>query len=288
MERSIAGAAALGCGLAAWLGGSWGGELPSPQAAAPPPATADVWLDPALADGIRLVGHYAGEGVLQCSVGRGLPPGRAVGVSRGFVSDGMLYATVDDDAGVARVHGERDGPRSVVLRWHDAWPGEVGHCTAEPARPVAVDGWVERASGERVFDGEVGTQAGIVAVDRAGGFSTRCWEGVPCSFRVRAHHRAPWGAVTWVLPDGPTYGVVLVLDRPLAGPAVVEQLAAQVADEQRMEEMPDPLELALQDRAFPEGARFVVDLWRRRELRDRHSTAGLFEGLMVTATGAER
>lgn len=282
--RHVPWAAVVGVGLGAAVSGRW--LALAPAVSHEVAATAEVaeqreaYLDPELARAVELVGHYAGEGVVHCEVGADLPPGRALGLSRGFVSDGVLSGTVADEHGVALVRGEADpadAPRRVV-RWAGAWPGEVGTCTVEPPVRVPVGGWVIDGTGERVAGAWLESPAGAVLVGDDGRFVTSCWNTVPCMLQART--AAGVGEPTWVVPDGPMYGLEVLVAAGPRGREVVAELADQVALD-RWQARADPLGLALEDPGFPDSARFVVELWESRERGARQSAAGLLEGLMV-------
>lgn len=256
-------------------------ELPG----GPGPDTRAQPLGTEMQRALELVGGYSGEGLIRCVVGELLPEGPVLGLSRGYVEDGLLTGTVSEPEGNARMQAPddmaNDEPRAIV-RWIDAWPGEEGRCDVLVPELVPVGGWVVHADGRPVTAGEVGNAVdGTWPISDDGRFEIDCWLGTRCSLAARAVMGGAWGPFQALVPEGPTDGLELILEDPEPQQDLVSYLQEQVAEHERIAEMPDPLRLALADAAMPSVARPVVEAWLAKELAERDSAAGLLDELLL-------
>ena len=293
LDRSTAFASLAGTSLAIALGAFWSGPMvdaePRPIEIQRTTEVDHPELEPALDEDLAraaaLVAEYSGEGVIHCTVGRQMLDGAPRGLRRAQVQDGVLVATVQQPAGHALVRGPfdamTDDPRFVV-RWREAWPGERGGCEVSVPERVPVDGWLVRRDGAAVATGEVRTELGVWPVLADGTFEASCWYQLPCTVQGRARPGASWSRPHTLVPDGPMYGVELVLTRPPASADVLETLEAEVVVEAAAEAMVDPFVLALADPRLPPASRPTVEAWHRQEASKRRSLAGLLEGMRVS------
>ncbi|HHO50849.1 MAG TPA: hypothetical protein ENK18_08210 [Deltaproteobacteria bacterium] len=233
---------------------------------------------------LELVGGYSGEGLIRCVVGDLLPDGPVQGLSRGYVEDGLLTGTVPEPEGDARMRSlddlANDEPRAIV-RWIDAWPGEEGRCDVLVPELVTVEGWVVHEDGSPVVSGEVGNAVdGTWPISAEGRFEIECWLGTRCALAARSAIGAAWGPFVALIPDGPMYGIELVLESSEPQQDLVGYLQEQVAEHERLARMPDPLQLALADASMPSMARPVLEGWLEEEHAERASVAGLLDELL--------
>ncbi|MEQ1505710.1 MAG: hypothetical protein ABMB14_25980, partial [Myxococcota bacterium] len=225
---------------------------------------------------LRTVAEYAGDGVIRCTVGDSLPEGPVTGLNRARVEDGVLVGAVEDPDGQARIQlladAKSDAPR-LVVQWHGAWPGEVGACDALAPQRIAVSGQVVDRAGRPVPGAEVGNLVdGATPAGADGRFVVACWRGAECPLAARRSRSEGWGEFVTVVPDAPVSGIELALDAPAPSQSLQSYLEERVAEDERLEQQPDPLKLALADPRLTPEARELIEQWSEDELEQRTLT----------------
>lgn len=222
---------------------------------------------------LQVVAEYTGDGVVRCSVGDALPEGPVAGITRGYVENGVLVGGVEDPDGQARIQYPSDAksdPPRLVVRWRNVWPGETGTCEALRPQRVAVTGRVVDALGKPVAPAEIGNVVdGTTQAGPDGRFVVACWRGAECPLAARRSVGGAWGPFVTVVPNAPVSDVELVLDATAPTQTMRSYLEEWVAEEDRLEQQPDPLRLALADPRLGPDAKALVQDWMDEQIDQR-------------------
>ncbi len=258
-------------------------EPPAPPE--PPEPPAPMAPDPTPtghAAALHALARLTGDAVLRCDAAGRLPDGPVVGLARARVEEGVLLAVVEEASGDAQIRLPEDLPSAppwAVVRWWDAW-GEAPRCLVGPPVEVVVSGRLVDADGAPVRDAEVGNAVeGGAPVGEDGSFAVRCWRDSACALGSRRVGELGFGGLEVVAPAGDVEGLILRFEAPSPSLDLKGWVEQRVEEGERLEDQPDPLELASKDPALDEEARAVLLEWIEQQAEDRATDRELLASL---------
>lgn len=157
----------------------------------------------------------------------------------------------------------------AVLRWWDAWPGEMGTCVLEPVQNVVIRGKVVGPAGAPEAGSSVSACIEEAETDARGQFEIEAVVGVPCPIHVMSAAGQSFQGSTTLTPTGPNAQDITITlearqpesrDKLEKGHASMDRYWLA-----RIEE----LEQALATPGLDAEATHLLELWRQEQQDER-------------------